>query len=98
MTQKSKEEKGNQKNIPEATDLADSSIAEWTFESVDDTSTIVTVVSSGYSGATEEEIKLVLNSVKRFSWVLVDLKTLFEQGKSARIVREKAWLIEKSMQ
>lgn len=77
--------------------FSDSTTVEWTFESVDTTNTIVTVVNAGYSGSIEEQVEQALNSVEGFTWVLADLKTLLEQGMSAGIVKDKAWLIEKSM-
>lgn len=77
--------------------FSDSTTAEWMFESIDTTNTIVTIVNAGYSGSAEEQVEQALNSVEGFTWVLADLKTLLEQGQSAGIVKDKAWLIEKSM-
>ena len=77
--------------------FSDSTTAEWTFESIDNTNTIVTVVNAGYSGSLDEQVEMALNSVEGFTWVLADLKTLLELGKSAGIVKDKAWLIERSM-
>lgn len=77
--------------------FSDSTTAEWTFEPMDSDSTIGTVVNAGYAGSFEEQVEQAPNSVEGFTWVLADLKTLLEQGRSAGIVKDKAWLIERSM-
>jgi len=64
--------------------FSDSTTVEWTFESIDSTNTIVTVVNAGYSGSIEDQVEQALNSVEGFTWVLADLKTLLEQEKVGR--------------
>lgn len=78
--------------------FSDSTTAEWRFDVIDSVYTVVSVVNTGFSGSLDEQMEQALNSVEGFTWVLADLKTLLELGKSAGIVKDKAWLIEKSMQ
>lgn len=77
--------------------FSNNTTTEWTFESIDSKGTIVTVINEGYTGSADEQIKMALNAVEGYTWVMADLKTLLEQGQSAGIVKDKAWLIERSM-
>ena len=59
-----------------------------------DKGTAVTVINSGFQGSPNQKIQSALNATEGFSFVLADLKTLLESGKSSHIVRDKARLIE----
>jgi len=54
----------------------------------------VTVINAGFQGTPEDIVEAALNATEGFALVLADLKTLLESGRSARIVRDKARLIE----
>lgn len=54
----------------------------------------VTIVNAGFEGTPEEIVEAALNATEGFALVLADLKTLLESGSSARLVRDKARLIE----
>ena len=54
----------------------------------------VTLINEGFQGTSAEIVEAALNATEGFALVLADLKTLMENGRSARIVRDKARLIE----
>lgn len=59
-----------------------------------DKGTAITVINSGFQGSPTKKIESALNATEGFSYVLADLKTLLESGKSSHIVKDKARLIE----
>ena len=72
---------------------SDNTRAEWTFTAVDDSTTIVSVQHTGFSGPAHEAAAMAVESTQGFAIVLCDLKTLLETGTSAGLVRDKARLI-----
>ena len=56
--------------------------------------TAVTIINSGFQGSPNKKVQSSLNATEGFSFVLADLKTLLESGKSSHIVKDKARLIE----
>ena len=59
-----------------------------------DKGTAVNIINSGFRGSPAQKVQSALNATEGFSFVLADLKTLLESGKSSHIVRDKALLIE----
>lgn len=73
---------------------SDDTRVEWTFTAVDDSTSIVSVQHTGFSGSAQEAAAMAIESTQGFAIVLCDLKTLLEIGTSANLVRDKARLIE----
>lgn len=59
-----------------------------------DKGTAITVINSDFQGSPNQKFESALNATEGFAYVLADLKTLLESGKSSHIVRDKALLIE----
>ena len=71
----------------------DGSISEFHFDRIDDSKSILDIKSYGFAGTTQEKIEAAIDSTSGFTFVVCDLKTYLEEGKSMNICRDKAELI-----
>jgi uncharacterized protein YndB with AHSA1/START domain len=64
------------------------SMVEWTFTSMAEKGTYVTIVNSGFQGNSSELIAQVSDSTKGFTFVLAGLKALLEHGIQLNLVAD----------
>ncbi|OBV37921.1 hypothetical protein [Janthinobacterium psychrotolerans] len=76
-----------------AWDWSDGTHVDISLEKLDGGAVAVTLIHDGFRGSAEDIIAAALDACEGYALVLADLKTLLEQGVSARIVRDKARLI-----
>jgi uncharacterized protein YndB with AHSA1/START domain len=62
---------------------------EWTFASLEDGSTFVTITESGFAGNGDEVVRQVADSTEGFSLVLAGLKALLEHNVVLNLVADR---------
>ena len=67
----------------------DTTIMEWTFKSLEDTGTFVSINNSGFKGDTNEIIAQVRDSTEGFTLVLAGLKALLEHNIRLNLVGDR---------
>jgi uncharacterized protein YndB with AHSA1/START domain len=73
---------------------SDNTTVTWTFSSVGDGASTVSVEHEGFSSSPADATASAIESTQGFAIVLCDLKILLETNRSANLVRDKARLIE----
>ena len=62
---------------------------EWTFKSLGDDSTFVSVTNSGFKGDGDQIVKTALEATEGFTFVLAGAKALLEHGVELNLVRDR---------
>lgn len=62
---------------------------EWTFKSLGDDSTFVSVTNSGFKGVGDQIVKTALEATEGFTFVLAGAKALLEHGVELNLVRDR---------
>lgn len=62
---------------------------EWTFKSLGESKTFVTIINSGFQGTTEELITQIRDSTGGFTWVLSGLKAYLEHGIELNLIADR---------
>jgi len=79
----------NTKIVIEWGDKAKTSTVEWTFKSLGETGTFVSIVDSGFKGNTDEIIAQMRDSTEGFTIVLAGLKVLLEHNIRLNLVGDR---------
>jgi uncharacterized protein YndB with AHSA1/START domain len=62
---------------------------EWSFRSLDDGSTFVSITNSGFQGDADSLVKQAMGSTEGFSLVLAGLKAFLEHGVRLNLVADR---------
>ena len=65
------------------------SIVKWTFKSLGENKTFVTIVNDGLSGSSDELISNVRDLTGGFTWVLAGLKAYLEHGIELNLIADR---------
>jgi uncharacterized protein YndB with AHSA1/START domain len=79
----------NTKIVIEWGNREETTIVEWTFKSLGDTGTFVSINNSGFKGNTDEIITQVRDSTEGFTLVLAGLKALLEYNIRLNLVGDR---------
>lgn len=79
----------NTKIVIEWGDKAKTSTVTWTFKNLREIGTFVSIVSSGFKGATDEIVAQVRDSTEGFTLVLAGLKALLEHNIQLNLVGDR---------
>lgn len=79
----------NEKIIIEWGEPGDESIVEWTFRSLDNAETYVSIVNKEIKGTTEELVMKIRDSTGGFTWVLAGLKAYLEHNIELNLIGDR---------
>lgn len=83
-----KEIEANKKIIIEWGNYQNKTTVEWSFKSLGENKTYVSIINSGFQGSSSELIAQVGDSTKGFTFVLAGLKALLEHGIQLNLVAD----------
>ncbi|MBZ4190296.1 SRPBCC family protein [Niabella beijingensis] len=79
----------NRKIVIEWGNYEEQTTVTWTFTAIDKASTFVSIINSGFKGATDQLIAQVRDSTEGFTLVLANLKALLEHGIRLNLVGDR---------